>query len=127
MQSHTAYLCSVSVTTTYLAEQSSIEAGQYVYAYTVTIRNVGNIAVQLISRRWLITDALSSVREVKGLGVVGEQPLLEPNQAFQYTSSVVFATPSGEMRGSYQLVAVDGHWFEVEVPTFWCHQAAGLH
>lgn len=120
-------MCSVAVTTAYLSEQSSIEDGQYVYAYTVTIRNVGNIAVQLISRHWVITDALSDVREVKGLGVVGEQPLLEPNQMFQYTSSVVFNTPSGEMRGTYQMVAVDAHWFEVEVPTFWLHQAAGLH
>lgn len=127
MQSPPTYLCSVSVATTYLADQSSVESGQYVYAYTITIRNVGNIAVQLISRHWIITNALSHVREVKGLGVVGEQPLLEPNQHFQYTSSVVFATPSGEMRGSFQLVAIDGHWFEVEVPTFWCHQAAGLH
>ncbi len=127
MTVHTAYMCSVSVKTAYLSEQSSVEAGQYVYAYTVTIRNVGNIAVQLISRHWVITDANAEVKEVKGLGLVGEQPLLEPDAVFEYTSSVVFRTPSGEMRGKYQLVAVDGHWFEVEVPTFWLHQAAGLH
>lgn len=113
--------------TEYLADQSSVEAGQYVYAYTVTIRNTGSVPVQLISRHWIITDGLQRVREVKGLGVVGEQPLLAPDEQYRYTSSVVFTTASGEMRGSYHMVAADATWFEVAVSTFWLHQAAGLH
>lgn len=121
------YACEISVVTEYLAAQSSPEAGQYVYAYTITIRNTGKISSQLISRHWVITDALQQVREVKGLGVIGEQPLLAPGGEYSYTSSVMFGTPSGEMYGTYQMVAVDGHWFEVDIPMFWLHQAAGLH
>jgi ApaG protein len=121
------YACEVSVITEYLAAQSSPAAGQYVYAYTITIRNIGKTPVQLISRHWVITDAMQQVREVKGLGVVGDQPLLAPEAEYSYTSSVMFSTPSGEMFGTYQMVAVDGHWFEVDIPTFWLHQAAGLH
>lgn len=127
MASHDAYACAVSVATEYLPAQSSPEAGQFVYAYTITITNTGSVPVQLISRHWVITDAMQHVREVKGLGVVGEQPLLAPDESYSYTSSVVFSTPSGEMVGTYQMVAVDGHWFEIQVPTFWLHQAAGLH
>lgn len=121
------YACEVSVLTEYLHDQSSPEAGQYVYAYTITIRNTGQISAQLISRHWTITDALQQVREVKGLGVVGDQPLLAPGAEYSYTSSVMFSSPSGEMYGTYQMVAVDGHWFEVDIPIFWLHQAAGLH
>lgn len=121
------YACEVSVVTEYLQAQSSPEAGQYVYAYTITIRNTGKVPAQLISRHWVITDAMQQVREVKGLGVVGDQPLLAPEAEYSYTSSVMFSTPSGEMYGTYQMVAVDGHWFEVDIPTFWLHQAAGLH
>lgn len=121
------YDCEVTVVTEYLQDQSSAEAGQYVYAYTITIRNTGQVPVQLISRHWVITDAMQQVREVKGLGVVGEQPLLAPEAEYSYTSSVMFSTPSGEMYGTYQMVAVDGTWFEVDIPTFWLHQAAGLH
>lgn len=121
------YACTVSVETEYLAAQSSPEAGQYVYVYTITIRNTGRTPAQLISRHWVITDALQQVREVKGLGVVGEQPLLAPDEQYSYTSSVMFSTPSGEMFGTFQMVAVDAHWFEVDIPTFWLHQAAGLH
>lgn len=122
-----AYACSISVATEYLSAQSSAESGQFVYAYTITITNTGAMPVQLISRHWVITDAMQQVREVKGLGVVGEQPLLAPDESYSYTSSVLFNTPSGEMYGTYQMVAVDGHWFEVTIPTFWLHQAAGLH
>ncbi|SDK50224.1 ApaG protein [Methylophilus rhizosphaerae] len=127
MTDNSLYACEVSVATAYLPDQSSPEAAQYVYAYTITIRNSGTIPAQLISRHWVITDAMQQVREVKGLGVVGEQPLLEPGAEYQYTSSVMFNTPSGEMYGTYQMVAVDGEWFEVDIPTFWLHQAAGLH
>ena len=121
------YRCEVSVVTRFVPEQSSPAAGQYVYAYTITIRNTGQVPAQLISRHWVITDAMQQVREVKGLGVVGDQPLLAPDAEYSYTSSVVLNTSSGEMYGSYQMVAVDGTWFEVEIPTFWLHQAAGLH
>jgi len=125
--SNAQYACEISVVTEYLSAQSSPEAGQYVYAYTITIRNTGSVQAQLISRHWVITDAMQQVREVKGLGVVGDQPLIAPEDEYSYTSSVMFSTPSGEMFGTFQMVAVDGHWFEVDVPTFWLHQAAGLH
>lgn len=121
------YACQVTVVTEYLPAQSQPAAGQYVYAYTVTIRNTGQVPAQLISRHWRITDAMQTLREVKGLGVVGEQPLLAPDAEYSYTSSVMLNTSSGEMTGSYQMVAVDGTWFEVEIPTFWLHEAAGLH
>lgn len=127
MASNAQYACEISVVTEYLSAQSSPEAGQYVYAYTITIRNTGSVQAQLISRHWVITDAMQLVREVKGLGVVGDQPLIAPEDEYSYTSSVMFSTPSGEMFGTFQMVAVDGHWFEVDVPTFWLHQAAGLH
>lgn len=121
------YACQVSVMTRYVPEQSAPAAGQYVYAYTVTVRNTGQVPAQLISRHWVITDAMQAVREVKGLGVVGEQPLIVPGAEYRYTSSVMLNTSSGEMTGSYQMVAEDGTWFEVEIPTFWLHEAAGLH
>lgn len=121
------YACQVTVETLFVPDQSVPAAGQYVYAYTITIRNTGQVPAQLISRHWVITDAMQLVREVKGLGVVGEQPLLAPGAEYHYTSSVMLNTSSGEMYGSYQMVAVDGTWFEVDIPLFWLHQAAGLH
>lgn len=121
------YACKVAVVTRYVPEQSTPAAGLYMYAYTVTVRNTGQVSAQLISRHWVITDAMQSVREVKGLGVVGEQPLLPPGTEYRYTSSVMLNTSSGEMTGTYQMVAEDGTWFEVEIPTFWLHEAAGLH
>lgn len=121
------YACQVSVVTRYLPEQSTPAAGLYMYAYTVTLRNTGRVSAQLISRHWVITDAMQTVREVKGLGVVGEQPLLAPGAQYSYTSSVMLNTASGEMAGSYQMVAEDATWFEVEIPTFWLREAAGLH
>lgn len=100
MTDNELYACEVSVITEYLHDQSSPEAGQYVYAYTITIRNTGKTPAQLISRHWVITDAMQQVREVKGLGVIGEQPLLAPEAEYTYTSSVMFNTPSGEMYGT---------------------------
>ena len=112
------YLIAVSAATKYLAEQSDESAGRYVFAYTITIRNSGQVAAQLISRHWLITDAQGLVQEVRGLGVVGAQPLLQPGESFEYTSGTSIATPVGTMRGSYQMVAEDGARFEASIPEF---------
>ena len=112
------YAFSVSVQSAYLPDQSSPDDNQYAFAYTVTIKNIGNIAAQLISRHWIITDANNHVHEVKGLGVVGAQPLLQPNQQFEYTSGSVIATPIGSMRGTYQIVAEDGILFNAVIEPF---------
>ena len=112
------YAFSVIVQTAYLPDQSSPEDNQYAFAYAVTIRNNGSIAAQLISRHWIITDANNKIHEIKGLGVVGAQPLLQPNQQFEYTSGSVLATPVGSMRGSYKIVAEDGTFFDAEIVPF---------
>lgn len=109
---------SVSVETAYLADQSNPEGNQYAFTYTITISNVGRVAAQLISRHWIITDANNHVQEVKGLGVVGAQPLLQPNQQFQYTSGTLLATPIGSMRGTYKIVAEDGTVFDAVIESF---------
>ena len=102
----------------YLAEQSSPEEDVYAFAYTITITNTGEIPAQLISRHWIIDDASGQTDEVKGLGVVGKQPLLKPGESFQYTSGTRLRTPQGSMRGSYFCVAEDGERFEAVVPEF---------
>jgi ApaG protein len=112
------YDIAVSAATQYLADQSDEANGRYVFAYTITIRNTGSIAAQLISRHWVITDAQGLVQEVRGLGVVGSQPLLQPGERFEYTSGASIATPVGTMRGSYQMVAADGTRFEAAIPEF---------
>jgi ApaG protein len=112
------YAFKVSVETTYLQDQSKPDDNQYAFAYTVTISNVGSVAAQLISRHWIITDANNHVQEVKGLGVVGAQPLLQPNQQFEYTSGTLLATPVGSMRGTYQIVAEDGTMFDAVIKSF---------
>lgn len=123
----TAYQISVSVATQYLAEQSDPVQGNYVFAYTITIKNTGTVAAQLISRHWIITDARNEVQEVKGLGVVGHQPLLQPGQGFEYTSGSSLTTPQGSMQGNYFCVAEDGHQFEVEIPEFVLSLPRALH
>jgi ApaG protein len=127
MTTPTQYAFSVSVKTAYLPDQSSVEENRFAFAYTVTITNVGNIAAQLISRHWVITDGNSEVQEVKGLGVIGAQPLLKPNERFEYTSGTMLNTPEGEMRGSYFLVAVDGTQFEAVIESFVLSQPRVLH
>ncbi len=112
------YAFSVSVETAYLLDQSNPDENQYAFAYTITISNVGSIAAQLISRHWIITDANNHVKEVKGLGVIGAQPLLQPGQQFEYTSGTLLATPVGSMRGTYQIVAEDGTLFDAEIESF---------
>jgi ApaG protein len=111
----------------YLADQSDIDAGRYVFAYTITITNTGTVAARLISRHWIITDSNDTVQEVKGDGVVGEQPLLKPRQSFQYTSGTFIATPVGTMRGSYQMFAEDGVEFDARIPEFTLAMPGMLH
>lgn len=123
----TDYRFSVQVVTTYLEDQSSEEDERYVFSYTVTITNTGSIAAQLVSRYWVITDVNNSINEVKGLGVIGEQPLLQPNETFTYTSGTVISTAVGQMHGSYQMVAVDGTTFEVPISPFTLAAPRVLH
>ena len=102
----------------YLPDQSDETDDRFVFSYTISISNLGNMAARLISRHWVITDAYNHVQEVRGQGVVGEQPMLQPNQSFEYTSGTVLATQVGTMRGSYQMRGDDGSDFEVEIPEF---------
>ncbi len=102
----------------YLPDQSDETGNRFVFSYTINITNLGSVAAKLISRHWVITDAYNHVQEVRGQGVVGEQPLLGPNQSFEYTSGTVLTTQVGTMRGSYQMQAGDGSGFEVEIPQF---------
>jgi ApaG protein len=112
------YLFSVEVEPEYLAEQSEPEQDVYAFSYTITIRNAGRVPAQLISRHWIISDARGHNEEVKGLGVVGHQPVLKPGEAFQYTSGCRLRTASGSMHGSFFCVAEDGERFEAPVPLF---------
>lgn len=127
MTSQQTYECVVTVKTQYLADQSNIDASQYVFSYTIQITNSGKVAAQLISRHWVITDANNKVQEVRGLGVVGDQPLLEPGASYEYTSGTMLNTPVGTMHGTYQFTAVDGTQFDVEIPTFTLAMPRVLH
>jgi len=108
----------ISAQPQYLTEQSEPARNRYVFAYTITIENAGTVPAQLVSRHWIITDAMGQVQEVRGEGVVGEQPLLAPGERFQYTSGAVLETPVGTMQGSYQMVADDGERFDAQIPLF---------
>lgn len=114
----TPYAFSVDVVPTYLADQSQPDAGVFGFAYTITVTNTGSVAAQLIARHWVIRDTHGRVEEVKGLGVVGQQPLLKPGESFQYTSGCRLRTPSGTMEGSYFCVAEDATRFDAAVPLF---------
>ncbi len=127
MSTHKRYEFAIAVETAFIAEQSDEAQNRYVFSYTITIRNVGSIAAQLISRHWIIKDATGHVQEVRGLGVVGEQPFLRPGEQFQYTSGCVLATPVGSMEGSYQLVAEDGTQFDSPIPPFSLSMPRVLH
>ncbi|MCH2222349.1 MAG: Co2+/Mg2+ efflux protein ApaG [Dechloromonas sp.] len=111
----------------FIPDQSDPENDRYVFAYTITIRNVGQVPAQLVSRHWIITDANNHVQEVRGLGVVGQQPLLQPGESYQYTSGSSLTTPIGTMKGSYQMVAEDGTHFEAEIPEFVLAIPRALH
>jgi len=121
------YEIQVGVSAQFLPDQSDPAAGRYVFAYTIDIRNTGTVAAQLISRHWIIADADAAVQEVRGLGVVGHQPLLQPGENFGYTSGCVLATPVGTMKGSYQMVAEDGISFEAPIAEFVLSMPRVLH
>jgi ApaG protein len=121
------YDITVAVKSAYLADQSDPARNQYVFAYTITITNTGEVAAQLISRHWIITDAEQQVQEVKGLGVVGQQPLLQPGESFEYTSGTSLPTAVGTMRGTYQMLAGDGKTFDAQIPLFTLSMPRVLH
>jgi len=112
------YRIDIAVRSVYIDDESEPDANRYVFAYTVTIRNVGTVPAQLLTRHWVITDADGKVQEVRGDGVVGEQPRLVPGEDFQYTSAALIETPVGTMGGSYQMMADDGVSFDAEIPLF---------
>lgn len=116
----------VRVAPAYMAEQSRPEEGQWLWSYVVEIENHGTQTVTLMSRHWIITDARNRVEEVKGPGVVGEQPVLGPREAFRYNSGCPLTTPSGSMRGTYQMVTAGGEAFDVEIPPFSLHLPGAL-
>ena len=122
-----AYQMTVTVRTQYLEDQSDPDRSHYVFAYAVTIKNSGNVASQVISRHWVITDANNHVQEVRGLGVVGHQPLLQPGEQFEYTSGTTLATPQGTMHGEYFCVAEDGEQFESPISEFVLSLPRTLH
>lgn len=112
---------------TYVAEQSDPGKNHYVFAYTIRVTNTGNVTAQLVARHWLITDADHRVQEVKGMGVIGQQPVLQPGETFEYASSATLATAVGTMRGAYQMVAEDGKAFEAPIPPFTLSIPRTLH
>ena len=118
---------SVEVETAYLEEQSEPRERRYVFSYTITIRTEGEVPAKLLTRHWVITDANGRVQEVRGDGVVGEQPYLKPGQGFRYSSGAVLETPVGAMQGSYQMVADDGATFDAAIPAFRLAMPGMLH
>lgn len=122
-----AHELDVSVTARYIDEQSEPDRSNYVFTYSVVIKNTGHIATQLIARHWIITDANNHVEEVRGLGVVGRQPLIQPGEEFEYTSGTALATPQGSMRGTFLCVTEKGEQFEVAIPEFMLCLPRTLH
>ena len=117
----------VDVDTSYLEDQSDPKERRYVFSYTITIRNEGSIPARLLTRHWIITDSNGKVQEVRGEGVVGEQPYLKPGQGFRYSSGAVSETPVGAMQGSYQMVADDGEQFDAPITPFRLAMPGLLH
>lgn len=118
MENNALFKVQIVAQVKYLAEQSDEADNRFVFSYTITLTNNGDSTVQLLSRHWVITDANNQVQEVRGQGVVGEQPVIKPGQSFGYTSGTVLSTPVGTMSGSYQMVAEDGTKFEAPIPQF---------
>ncbi len=127
MDDQPKYAVTVTAESVFLPDQSDETEGRFVFAYTITITNTGTVSAQLVSRHWLITDANNKVQEVRGLGVVGKQPLLKPAETFEYTSGAAIATAVGTMRGAYQMVAEDGVHFEAQIPEFTLSVPRVLH
>lgn len=121
------YKIEVRVVPAYIPEQSAPAESRFVFSYTITIRNAGSLPAKLISRHWIIADANGQEREVRGDGVVGEQPHLDPGEDFSYTSGAVLETPVGSMRGSYQMLAADGMTFDAPIPVFTLALPRTLH
>ncbi len=117
----------IDVETSYLGEQSDPHDQRYVFAYTITIRNEGGLSATLLTRHWIITDANGAVKEVRGDGVVGEQPRLEPGQGFRYSSGAILETPVGTMEGTYQMVDEQGRRFDAPIPLFRLAMPGILH
>ena len=120
-------LLDVSVTTRYIDDQSAPDRDSYVFTYSVTIKNKGQVGAQLIARHWIITDANNHIEEIRGLGVVGRQPLLKPGEELEYTSGTSLATPQGSMQGEFLCVTEQGEQFNVEIPEFLLSLPRTLH
>lgn len=127
MSSAKHYEITVTVEAAFIPEQSDVERNRYAFSYHIKITNTGNVAAQLISRHWIITEADNKQQEVRGLGVVGAQPLLQPDEHYEYTSGAVINTPVGEMRGTYQMVAEDGTKFDAVIKPFALSMPRVLH
>ena len=122
-----SYEIKIDVATNYIVDQSEPDVGRYVFAYTITIENLGDLPARLLSRHWVITDANGKVQEVKGDGVVGEQPHLNPGETFRYSSGAVLETPVGAMQGSYRMKSDNGTHFEAPIPPFTLAVPGVLH
>lgn len=127
MSASNKYRIQVEAAAEFISNQSAPEEDRYVFAYHITITNTGTVAAQLLSRHWIITNGAGSVQEIKGEGVIGEQPRLAPGEKYRYTSGSVMETPVGSMHGSYQMVAEDGHHFDVPIPPFTLAVPRTLH
>ncbi len=121
------YNITIAVRTRYLAEQSQPAQQRFVFSYTITLRNAGALPARLLTRHWIITDADGKVEEVRGEGVVGEQPWLRPGEGYEYTSGAVLTTSVGTMAGSYQMLADDGTRFDAPIPSFVLSVPRTLH
>lgn len=127
MEQPKPYKIIVEVATTFIEEQSDPAVDRYVFAYTITIHNLGTVAVKLLTRHWVITDGEGQVREVRGQGVIGEQPSLKPGEQFCYTSGAMIETPVGTMHGCYGMVGEDGVTFDAEIAAFTLAMPGSLH
>ena len=127
MTDDSKYDIEIEVETQYVEDRSSVPDNRYLFSYTITMRNTGRVSARLISRHWVITDAKGKVQEVRGQGVVGEQPYLKPGEGFRYTSGTLLATRTGTMHGSYQMIADDGHKFDAPIEPFTLAVPRTLH
>lgn len=127
MDPENKYQIEVSAKAFYVEDQSDPDKNHYVFGYTIKVTNTGTVTAQLVSRHWLITDSNHRIEEVRGLGVIGQQPTLQPGQSFEYTSGCPLATPVGTMRGEYQMSAADGTQFEAAIPEFTLSVPRVLH